>query len=652
VSANRAQNANGPDFTIVLSSPSDVEEERRLVKDVVDDLNGWYAPPLGVRLILRRWEDIAPGASERSVQEGIDERLNIPEADLVVAVFQKSLGTPRMKGKTGAEHEIEDALRAWKSRSKPQILVYFDRQPNVSPTVDDTAALLRLLEFKASLQAHGQILLGEYSREKGDFEKKWRRALAEHILAHVGRSPSPPKEVQRWFLAVNKPAKFFTSESRASIMQELRKLTHDSNLVLEGVSDGLVTLVLEGEERGFRSIRNCFMKGEAGALGPSGDMVSIRDVRELDLSFDGMMLPLRVADTHLLQVLVSDFHVGVNGSGAELSLRFDGNTPAIWSRGAKTALKKAIQALPHVWKRRQPYQKNFDKVIFQSGAGCRHFDPDFPFRYANGGVLPVLRLGDQKFYCLFYREVDPIGWNIANGGSDSNDELNDPTQIIERELREELLIVDLTARRRFWLRGRRPGPPPADMPDWIKALRLWKNLLAQHGQPGVDLPNFRLKKANVVWRDGPDCITVDAGDDHPRTFPEVFVTVTTEDQAIEIDRIAEIDFPAGCTVMDGEVYGDRLLNRPVGLFNVKQFQQEPGANAEFFPDLMFHTGREVRAGGRLAEPFTPLTPKFAKNYLSTLQTGNMKWPSEENPFKLCPVTRSVIRRHRRYRESA
>jgi hypothetical protein len=46
-----------------------------------------------------------------------------------------------------------------------------------------------------------------------------------------------------------------------------------------------------------------------------------------------------------------------------------------------------------------------------------HFkDPLFPFRYASGGVLPILRIGRKEFFCFFYRDIDPVGWNIANGG--------------------------------------------------------------------------------------------------------------------------------------------------------------------------------------------------------------------------------------------
>jgi hypothetical protein len=190
------------------------------------------------------------------------------------------------------------------------------------------------------------------------------------------------------------------------------------------------------------------------------------------------------------------------------------------------------------------------------------------------------------------------------------------------------------------------------MPDWIRALTLWSDLLAQYGRADVDLPDFEMKPGNITWLDGPDCITVKASDGAARTFPGIFVTVTTEDQAIEIDQIAEIDFPEGCTLLDGEVHSGHLLNRPVGLFNVKRFYEEPKPDTEILPDMMFHTAREVCLDDPPAEPLRPPGPEFAKIYLSRLQLGNSEWGLKENRFGLCPVTASVIRRHRRHLKSA
>jgi len=43
-----------------------------------------------------------------------------------------------------------------------------------------------------------------------------------------------------------------------------------------------------------------------------------------------------------------------------------------------------------------------------------------------------VRIKEEEYYCLFYRDIFPVGWNIANGGSDNNEELLNPLLTIER----------------------------------------------------------------------------------------------------------------------------------------------------------------------------------------------------------------------------
>ena len=94
---------------------------------------------------------MAPGITERPVQKLIDDYLGIPEADLVVAVLQKSLGhSGNIDGTAGTEHEIGVAPGAWESQGcvKPQLLICFDRQPGFSQTVEETTDLPSLLLYR------------------------------------------------------------------------------------------------------------------------------------------------------------------------------------------------------------------------------------------------------------------------------------------------------------------------------------------------------------------------------------------------------------------------------------------------------------------------------------------------------------------------
>ena len=52
--------------------------------------------------------------------------------------------------------------------------------------------------------------------------------------------------------------------------------------------------------------------------------------------------PLKVAENHFLQVLLSKFLLNRSGGGASLEVEFDEETPAIWSRLGKRALLDGI----------------------------------------------------------------------------------------------------------------------------------------------------------------------------------------------------------------------------------------------------------------------------------------------------------------------
>lgn len=65
-----------------------------------------------------------------------------------------------------------------------------------------------------------------------------------------------------------------------------------------------------------------------------------------------------------------------------------------------------------------------------------------PLRWASGGVLPIARYHGRYWVVLFFRDIDPIGLNIANGGSESSSEYMDPQKIIYREFSEEVILLN------------------------------------------------------------------------------------------------------------------------------------------------------------------------------------------------------------------
>jgi hypothetical protein len=344
--------------------------------------------------------------------------------------------------------------------------------------------------------------------------------------------------------------------------------------------------------------------------------------------------PLHVAENSFLQVLLHQFELNRSGQGARLSVRFDNDTPAISTRHGKNYLQGHI---PDFDRKQEVYQKRLNAVLLEQTADSFTFsDEDFPFRYCSGGALPVLRMGDVEYYCLFYRDIYPVGWNIANGGSDSRAELLYPLTTMERELREELIILNPDARLRYvfsWDSG-----TPEDRAEFAMARKIWTRSF-----PELDVAAFKQLKLPLKWLDGPDSIDIRMGEEDKIDFGGCFVNINARDFGIEIDKVAKINLADDAVLLDGEILDNKVLNRPVGLFEVARMDRQLRSGAtQLIPDVFYYNGAR-REGSQFEET-------IHTEFTETL--GEVRTPEEiayftglELKFDLCPVTRSIMCRY-------
>ena len=68
---------------VVLASPSDLADERQMIKDLVNSLNPLYMKN-GICIDLRMWENSTPGMNADGPQGLIDRDLEITNADLFI----------------------------------------------------------------------------------------------------------------------------------------------------------------------------------------------------------------------------------------------------------------------------------------------------------------------------------------------------------------------------------------------------------------------------------------------------------------------------------------------------------------------------------------------------------------------------------------
>ena len=348
--------------------------------------------------------------------------------------------------------------------------------------------------------------------------------------------------------------------------------------------------------------------------------------------------PLRLAENHFLEVLLSKFNLRREGSGAHLEVSFDSETPACWNRAGRDEI------YAHLSKQGQKitnYQTLLENVLVHGSAeGFPFDDPDFVFRWASAGALPIVRLGDEEYYCLFYREIRPIGWNIANGACDSSTELLDPLCTLERELCEELIILD--PKTSSWYGFDRGDASFLHRPEH-RTVQLIVETLKKKGlwqrNAGVGL-----LETGLQWFNGPDSATIYAQDILLKTEKHdvagCFLNINAEDFGIELDRVVKINVGKDALVFDGEVSNGRLLNRVVGLFRTDRFDLEKN---EYIPDKCFYGGDSV--GGPAFQH------RMGNDFLKDIKLSGLRsraeieaYEAEKFKFDLCPVTRQLLQR--------
>jgi hypothetical protein len=347
--------------------------------------------------------------------------------------------------------------------------------------------------------------------------------------------------------------------------------------------------------------------------------------------------PLHVAEDRFLQLLLFQFslHRWHGQKGVELRLHFNDETPAIWSSHGKTYLRGRLDKA-----KRRHYQKKLDDFLLRGKGNTFEFnDAEFLFRYASAGTLPVIRFSDEKepYYCLFYRDVYPIGWNIANGGCDNRAELLDPEITLARELREELIVADFPNHTRYVFAG--DSDTLTDHPAHAVARELWKK-----AHPDLDLNTLSTEQVTIEWQRGPDSLHIHAGHDKAVTRKDFYLNINGEDFGIEVDRIAEIRLPKSAILFDGELDGGWLVNSLVGLFNVADLHRRlRRGETAFRPDFFFFDAKRYKGqkiDGVLQE-FAQHVRKFRtekeiKELLSAIESGRQ--------YGLCPVTARIIER--------
>lgn len=155
----------------MIASPSDVSDERDIVRSVIYEWNDVNASVSKIVLSPVGWESHTSPELGARPQELINSRLLI-HCDLLIGVFWTRLGTPTGMAKSGSVEEIEKHFAA----GKPAMIYFSSRaMPPQSIDVDQYAALKF---FQERLKPSGLI---ESFDSTTQFKEKFSRQL-QHCL--------------------------------------------------------------------------------------------------------------------------------------------------------------------------------------------------------------------------------------------------------------------------------------------------------------------------------------------------------------------------------------------------------------------------------------------------------------------------------------
>ncbi|NQU45304.1 hypothetical protein HQ520_18635 [bacterium] len=219
-------------LTVFVASPSDLDDERNRLKEVIDRLNLTWARQLGVRLDLIRWETHTYPSIGDDPQAAINEQ--IPEDyDLFIGMMWYRFGTPTLRAGSGTLEEFQRAKdRFDRNPSEVHLMMYFKDAPApVPPSRLDPKQIASMLEFRSDLEGQG-VLYGSFTSLK-DFENLVTLHLTRYVQAHL------PKQTlaSRGEGNAEPPSK---SNETANVPQ-----TEEQK---EGDEPGLIDLMLQFEE--------------------------------------------------------------------------------------------------------------------------------------------------------------------------------------------------------------------------------------------------------------------------------------------------------------------------------------------------------------------------------------------------------------------
>jgi len=164
-----------------IASPGDVADERRVAREVVDELNDSLRA-INWQIDLLGWEDTLPGAARP--QELINK--DVDACHLFIGILWRRWGQPTGEYSSGFEEEFERARKRRKESNPPEIWLSF-KQVDSELLKDPGEQLKRVVAFRQTQIELREVLFKEFT-DLEDWRAKLRNWLLQYVLGQFNQS--------------------------------------------------------------------------------------------------------------------------------------------------------------------------------------------------------------------------------------------------------------------------------------------------------------------------------------------------------------------------------------------------------------------------------------------------------------------------------
>ena len=223
-----------------------------------------------------------------------------------------------------------------------------------------------------------------------------------------------------------------------------------------------------------------------------------------------------------------------------------------------------------------------------------------PLRWASGGVLPIAHWGGKYWYVLLFRGLTPpVGWNMANGASETKEEYKNLRSLMVREFSEELILLDRepqindpapVGQKVFRFSDQLFDELPDEIKDRIRGKEFIKkhtNLRKSHDKLFIDYTEGpRLEPIRTPFEIQVSYHSENSQETHTRTIEDVIFSVNPLEFGIESISLYKFEMDDKDYLIQGEIWevANCPLREPVLLLSCdyvqKVFEENGGTLGE------------------------------------------------------------------------